>query len=58
MSNAVVSISKTADCGLEFDQYPQKLIAARADTVAPTPNRRMVVCTVALSFSASNDGCS
>src|SRR6266850_3279696 len=51
------------DGGLGSNQQYQKLIAAMADTVAPTPtptpNRRMVDRTAVLSAcSTSKDGCS
>jgi hypothetical protein len=51
------------DGGLGSNQQYQKLIAARADTVAPTPtptpSRRMVDRTAVLSAcSTSKDGCS
>jgi hypothetical protein len=51
------------DGGLGSNQQYQKLIAAMADTVAPTPtptpSRRMVDRTAVLSAcSTSKDGCS
>jgi hypothetical protein len=58
VSNHIGIIRK--DGGLESNRrYPQKPIAAIADTVNPTPNRQRMTCAAALSaLSTSKDGCS